>query len=132
MENLEPIKIISDNSNVDADEIAKKYAENIREALRGQKTKKTDIHFEDINPDDLTNEDLIIFDKFRINALTEKEFNMYRENLGNYFRLQRQIKKEKFNALKDSRSNFSAMIANKIMVKKAEEMLMERKFKKAA
>ena len=118
--------------DIDANEVVGNYAENLRKALREQKIKKTDPHFEDIDPNKLTNDDLIIFDKFQKNTLTDKEFSEYQGGLKNYFRLQRQLKKEKFNALKDSRSNFSAMIVNKIMAKRAEEMLKERKFKKAA
>ncbi|MBI5306360.1 hypothetical protein HZB04_02140 [Candidatus Wolfebacteria bacterium] len=124
--------IFESGDEVNVDEIAENYAKNLREILREQKTNKTDPHLENIDPDELTNNALIIFDKFRKNALMDKEFSEYRRNLGNYFRLQRQLKKDKFNTLKDSRSNFSAMIANKIMAKRAEEMLRERKFKKAA
>lgn len=119
-------------TRIDVDKIAKNYAESVRETLREQKMKKADNHFENIDLDDLTDEDLIIFDKLQKGNLTEEEFNDYRKSLNPYFRQERQLKGDKYNSLKDSRSNFSAMIANKIMSKKVEEMLKERKFKKAA
>lgn len=86
--------------NENMDKITENYDEILREDLWELKNKKIDIHFEDINPDDLTHEDLNIFDKLQKNNLTEEEFNLYRENLKNYFRFQQQMKKRTIQCLK--------------------------------
>ena len=119
MENLEIIKNENfekkEKVGVNLDKIADDYAKKLRDSLRTQKNAKTDNHFENINPDELTNDDLIIFDKFQKNILADNEFKKYREKLDQYFTSQRQKKGKDFDFFKDSRSNFSAMILNQII-----------------
>ncbi len=116
MEILEPIREKITKPEIKLDEL--------REELKEQKEKCADSHFVKINPNELTCEDLIIYDKFKKNDLSDLEFKTYRECLQEYFdeqKKQKNEKKKEFNIFKDSRSNFSAMILNKIIDKNYKE-----------
>ena len=129
MENLEPIEITpikpEIKPEVDIDEIAKEYAEKVRDYLRQLKDKKADVHFNDINIDELTHDDLIIADKFRKGILSNIEFQEYCKGLKPYFDLK--IKEEKnFKIFKDSRANLEGWIGNKLMVLTAKTEKIKR------
>ncbi len=111
MENLESNR----NENyINTDEIARGYMEKLRSEILEFKNKNLDIHLSHINPDDLTEEDLIIFDKAKKYNLSKEEFKTYKEKLKDYFVEQKRIT-GKFDPLSDSRSNFAAMITNMII-----------------
>lgn len=88
--------------------------EELRSEILELKDKNLDIHLSRINPDDLTEEDLIIFDKAKKYNLSKEEFKTYKEKLKDYFVEQKRIT-GKFDPLSDSRSNFAAMITNMII-----------------
>ena len=88
----------------------------MRERLRDLKNKNADIHFESINPDELTYDDLMIADKFQKGNLSKKEFNEYRERLQSYIDLTKRDNGENLNLLEDSRVNLSAWILNKMII----------------
>lgn len=111
MENLESSR---NKDYINTDEIARKYMEELRSEILEFKNKNLDIHLSRINPDDLTVEDLIIFDKAKKYNLSKEEFKTYKEKLKDYFVEQKRIT-GKFDPLSDSRSNFAAMITNMII-----------------
>ena len=121
LENFEPFKKEEQSFEIDSDKIAKEYAEKVRERLRDLKNKNADIHFESINPDELTYDDLMIADKFQKGNLSKKEFNEYRERLQSYIDLAKRDNGENFNLLKDSRVNLSAWILNKMIISEFKE-----------
>ena len=116
LENFEPFKKEEQSFEIDSDKIAKEYAEKVRERLRDLKNKNADIHFESINPDELTYDDLMIADKFQKGNLSKKEFNEYRERLQSYIDLTKRDNGENLNLLEDSRVNLSAWILNKMII----------------
>ncbi len=121
LENFEPFKKEEQSFEIDSDKIAKEYAEKVRECLRDLKNKNADIHFESIDPDELTYDDLMIADKFQKGNLSKKEFNEYRERLQSYIDLAKRDNGENFNLLKDSRVNLSAWILNKMIISEFKE-----------
>lgn len=121
LEKLEPFKEGEQFSEIDADRIAKEYAETVRDYLRGLKNQKADIHFESIDPDELTYDDLMIADKFTKNDLSEKEFKKYRERLQAYIDSAKEESGDKVNVLENSRVNLSAWILNKMIISKFKE-----------
>lgn len=117
MENLEQTQFSEFEKQPNLDEIARNYAETIRDYLQTKKEKEADIHFKDINPKELTFDDLMIFDKYQKNTLTKMEFKSYRERLQDYFNGQKKLKGKDFDYFKDSRSNFFALIQSQIIAK---------------
>lgn len=120
MENLEPIEITPTKSEINSemdvvDEIAKEYAEKVRDYLRQLKDKKENAHFDDINIDELTHDDLIIADKFRRGILSNVEFQEYCKGLKPYFDLKRKEEKD-FKIFKDSRANLEGWIGNQLAI----------------
>ncbi len=135
MKNLEKVQIEPEygrETEIDLDEIAKKYAEEVRNSLIEQKEKKTDIHLSKINPEELTYDDLIIYDKFAKGALEESELKEYRDRMHEYFEKRKEEENKKgadfnfLNIANDSRSNFEAMIWNQFQGKKFDEKLAQR------
>lgn len=111
MENLESNR---SRNYINTDEIAREYMEKLRSEILEFKNKNLDIHLSHINPDDLTVEDLVIFDKAKKYNLSKEEFKTYKEKLKDYFIEQKRIT-GKFDMFSDSRSNFAAMITNMII-----------------
>jgi hypothetical protein len=115
-------------TGIKPEDIAKQYAENLRERLRTQKEQSSDIHLEDINVDKITYQELMMYDKLLKGNLSEKEIDDYRKNvLHKYFDEQEREMGSRFDVRKDSRSNFSSMLLNKII----SESLNKRKEKVA-
>jgi len=117
-------------ANVDLDDLAKNYAEKVRQSIIDIKNKEDDPHLDYINPSELNHDDLIIFDKFQKGILTELELKDYRNRMDSYFELQRKNKEKDFILHKDGRSNFLAMISNKLISQIFEKRLHEIKLKK--
>lgn len=122
MENLEPQRE-EKNIGVDLDEVARKYAEGLRMEIKELKDRELDLHLKNINPEELTYDDLMIFDKAKKYKLTERDFREYSERLREYFKEQKKIREGHFDVIKDTRSNFSAMIRNMMI---AEENVLRR------
>lgn len=114
MENLEPQRE-EKNISVDLDEVARKYAEELRMEIKELKDHELDLHLKNINPEELTYDDLMIFDKAKKYKLAEQDFREYSERLKEYFKEQKKTKEEHFDVIKDTRSNFSAMIRNMLI-----------------
>ncbi|MBU2219051.1 MAG: hypothetical protein ABIG69_03430 [Bacteroidota bacterium] len=155
MENIGPNKETS--PEIDLDDVARQYAENLRSEISELKEKEADPHLEKINPSELIYEDLIIYDKAKKYQLSHHEFQSYLEGLRQFFKEQsgeekkkkadelrnkfknKEITSEKFDeefrkllreeddrrkkegkdyvsvSQTNSRSNFAAMIKNKLM-----------------
>ena len=96
-------------------EIDVKHLEELRDFLYEQKEKRKDPHFDFIDVDKLTDGDLMIFDKLKKHNLTNKEFEEYRNHIKNYINEQENQKGNNFKPQDDSRSNFEAMISNKMV-----------------
>jgi len=111
MENIEQ-KREEINTGIDLDEVAKKYAEELRAEIQELKNRELDLHFKNINPEELTYNDLMVFDKAKKYNLTEQDLREYSERLKEYFREQKKIKGDQFDMIKDTRSNFIAMVRN--------------------
>lgn len=62
---------------IDPDEIARQYAEKLRAEIIELKEKEIDPHLKNINPEELTYEDLMMYDKAKKYDLTEKECREY-------------------------------------------------------
>ncbi len=158
MENLESIE--KSDIELNLDKVAKDYAEKLRSEISELKEKEADPHFKNIDPGELTFDDLMIYDKAKKWQLSEHEFLNYSEGLRQYFKEQRESeKKKKADELREkfknkeiaeeefnlefikllqqedegrkkegkdyisisrfnSRSNFAAMIKNKLMAEK--------------
>ncbi len=138
MGNLDKFQIEPDEAGrsqergVDLDEISMEYAEKIREFLAEEKKNKTDIHLSKINPEELTYEDLMIYDKFIKGSLKEEELKEYRFRLQNYFNKLKEEKEkngETYNFLNiadHSRSNIMAMVWHRFECRKINEKLAKR------
>jgi len=109
------------------------YAEKIREFLAREKANKADIHLSRINPDELTNDDLMVYDKFVKGSLKEEELKEYRARLHDYFN---KIKEEKekngetynfLDIVNNSSSNMMAMIWHQFECWKIHEKLNKKK-----
>jgi hypothetical protein len=97
-------------------EVLRSQIEQIKEEEMKKKEEKkyADPHYDHINPAELTEADLKIFEKFRKDELTLEEFDEYRKG---------------FNSEStESSKYFSAWVANKLSAKIMEEEL--KKFKK--
>ncbi len=92
MENFEPIK---NKAEIDLDDIAKEYAEKLRSEIFELKEKQADPHLENINPDELTYEDLVIYDKAKKYNLKEHEYKSYEKGLRQYFKEQVNLERKK-------------------------------------
>ena len=117
-ENISQEIIANEAVNVNLDEIAKEYAEKIRGIVAKEKENQENIHLQDVEPKDLTYDDLIIFDKLLKGNLTnedDKEYKKYRDNISRYFDFQQKSNGNDFDIRRDSRANFAAMIRNKII-----------------
>lgn len=127
---IKSIKQEKEKALPNLDEIAGKYAHELRNELAALKKREEEFdrdfpenlsenesenHLKKINIGDLTHEDLIIFDKFKKNTLTDSEFKDYQNRINEYINLQRGIKKESFKPFADSRENFAAFILNKMI-----------------
>lgn len=90
-------------------EILKIFCEKIWELKRAEEEAflrdgRGSVHFQSVNPDELTNEDMGIYEKYLANALTKEEFEKYRKQFN-------------FVSIEDSRHSFSAFIGNKLAVR---------------
>jgi len=123
MENLEKNPELKSNVEIELDDIAKEYAEKVRDSLKDQQEKGADtdlfgksgaaeLHMNKIDFNDLTYDDLMIFDKFNKGDLSKEDFDSYGQRLKEYFDKQKEEKGEDFSFFEDSRSNFQAMIRN--------------------
>lgn len=92
MENIEPIK---NKTEIDLDNVVKEYAEKLRLEIFELKEKQADPHLEKINPDELTYEDLMIYDKTKKYDLKEHEYKSYEEGLRQYFKEQVNLERKK-------------------------------------
>ena len=88
MENIEP-KREEIKTDINFDEVAKKYAEELRMEIKELKNRELDLHFKNINPEELTYDDLMIFDRAKKYNLTEQDLKNYSERLGEYFKEQK-------------------------------------------
>jgi len=108
------------------DDAAKASAEQIRMDISAEKDKSNDPHFQNIEPDKLSYDDLIVWDKYRKGVLNEKYFfDYYQKLLGGIGKTNEEIKA-------DSRRNFAVLILNKTIAEEAKRKLEERERKKAA
>jgi hypothetical protein len=116
-------------------EIAKQYAEKIRQRLADFKENGMDRHFEGINPNELTMEDLMAVDKLTKGELDEKSeaFKRYHDDVSTYLRkyaeeFKKDARDPNFNTSKinDSRENLRAWIINKLVDRKLEQKHPER------
>ena len=92
------------------------------------------IHLQDIEPKDLTYDDLIIFDKLLKGNLTnedDEEYKKYREDVSRYFDFQQKSNGNNFDIRRDSRANFAAMIRNKIIEIETKARIEEIRKRKA-
>ena len=69
------------------------------------KERKT-VHFRDLNPEDLTEEDMASYNKFLAKDWNRKEFEIYRYNI------MEDLKKEPENSQLESRAYFTAYLGN--------------------
>ncbi len=113
MENLEPKR--EESVNIDLDEVARKYAEELRIEIKELKDCELDLHFKNINPEELTYDDLMIFDRAKKYNLTEQDLKEYSERLKEYFKEQKKTKGDQFDVIRDTRSNFIAMVRNMLL-----------------
>ena len=84
-------------------------------------------HLQDINPDSLNYDDLILADKLRKGTLTNEEFEEYQKSLKPYYE---EVRKQNPKADHDShntRSNFIAWVGN-IMMNQAYRIKHPEKF----
>lgn len=101
-EKIEYSKDKEDDNELDLDEVVKRYAEKLRAEIYELKEKEADPHLKNINPEDLTYEDIMIYDKAKKYKLDKYEFQTYTEGLKIYFDEQRAKKmKEKVDELKN-------------------------------
>ena len=108
------------------DDAAKAYGEQIRIDISKEKEKSNDPHFQNIEPEKLSYDDLIVWDKYRKGILSEKYFfDYYQKLLGGIGKTNEEIKA-------DSRRNFAALILNKTIAEDAKRKLEERERRKAA
>ena len=108
------------------DDAAKAQGEQIRIDISEEKEKSNDPHFQNIEPDELSYDDLIVWDKYRKGVLSEKYFfDYYQKLLGGIEKTNEEIKA-------DSRRNFAALILNKTIAEQAKRKLKEREQRKAA
>lgn len=107
-------KIDKGEKVVDFQKIAKEYSESIRNVIKEYKEKSVDIHFQNINPDELTEYDLAVADKFLKGNLTEEDFEKYKKEVSDYCRKKQENEKH-FDEFVDSRANLRAWISNKIL-----------------
>lgn len=120
--------------NLNLDEIAKRYAEKIREIVAEKKENKENVHFQDVEPKDLTYVDLMMFDKLLKGNLAnedDEEYKNYRQDIGRYFYFQQKSKGIDFDIRKNSRANFAAMISNKIIENETKARIEEIKKRKS-
>ena len=110
----------------DAEQLAKEYAENVRKKIAEEKENQSDIHLSKINPDELTYQDLMIYDKFTKGNLNEEDLVPYCEDLRKHFDSQKEKLGDKFDYLSDSRANFLAMLRNKIISRRLEKPPAQR------
>jgi len=82
--------------------------ELFKEEIKEIKKKEYDPHFDDINPEELTGEDKIIYEKFKDGSMTFKDFSDYRQNIIS------DVERRGVEGLTDSRNNFFAWITNQI------------------
>lgn len=92
MENLEPSR---NETDIDLDSVAKEYAEKLRLEIFELKEKQADPHLKNINPDELTYEDLMIYDKAKKFNLKDYEYKSYEEGLKQYFKEQVNLERKK-------------------------------------
>ncbi len=97
---IKPENLI-EQKEVTSDEILREEIREIKEteAEKQKRGEQFDLHFEDINPTDLTSDDLEIYRKFKEKTLTLKEFRQYQATF---------MHKGK----EDSRSDFAAWLGN--------------------
>jgi len=108
------------------DDTARASVEQIRMDISAEKDKSNDPHFQNIEPDKLSYDDLIVWDKYRKGVLSEKYFfDYYQKLLGGIEKTNEEIKA-------DSRRNFAALILNKTIAEDAKRKLEEREHRKAA
>lgn len=112
--------------NIDLDELAKNYAEKIRQSIVRLKTEESDPHLKNINPSELNHSDLIIFDKLQKGTLSEYELNNHRKSMDSYFKSQVENKGKNFDIYTDSRSNLLAMVSNRLISQIFDKKLLER------
>lgn len=87
----------------------------------GDNRKAYDAHFDAIEPEYLTDEDLEIYRKFKKENLSKEEFLNYKENMKNKL-------KEDYETLgSKSRHDFQAWLSNKILVREIIKKYGERR-----
>lgn len=87
------------------------------ELEKKKKRKKYDPHFKNFNPQELTNEDLSIYKKFKEGTLTEEDFENWSKTISKDLGPKiEEIKKEfDYSRPELTRLNFSAWLSNKII-----------------
>lgn len=76
---------------------------------RGRKGKAYDPHFDEIDPQDLTSEDLELYEKFKKGKLSFEEMKVYQD------RISKEIIDDFESPINKSRINFQAYLANKLL-----------------
>ncbi len=112
---------------IDFGGIAEKYAEEIRSFLWQVKNENKNDHLQYVNPDSLNYDDLIIADKLRKGALTNKEFEEYQKSLEPYYEEMAKRHTASDYGSHDTRSNFIAWVGN-IMMNQAYQRKHPEKF----
>jgi hypothetical protein len=91
--------------------------EEIKKKVAWKESKESgpayNLHFDDINPFELLEEDLRIFGKFKDKSLTLEEFQQYRESIIEYSKKYHKME----DVLRDSRCNFQAWLGNQVSTK---------------
>lgn len=99
---------------IDTGEDLKKHDEKIRTKFWDFKNGEFKFIFKEINPDELTHEDLLAFERVMEDKFTEDEFESYYKTIGLYCESQRE-KSGSFDEFHDSRANLRAWISNRIL-----------------
>ena len=94
-------------------ELKRAEEENLLHAGRGS------AHFQSVNPNELTEEDAGVYEKYRSNTLTKEEYKKHREQFNSV-------------SIEDSRHGFSAYIGNKLMARFLREEIDERTAQESA
>lgn len=95
--------------------------QSIRQRISKEKEKASDPHLQEINPAELTEEDLLIWQKLLDNQLSDRDFEAY----------YRQFFGKNPDQVNRSSRSLAAMISNKLLVNKAEKII-QSKGRKAA
>jgi len=92
------------------------HIEQLRSEISKLKERGLDIHLTKIDPNELTDYDLMIFEKAKKYDLTKEDMQAYAKELRECTDKKKKIMGDQFKATEDSRCNFFAMLKNMLMV----------------